>query len=593
MSAFRQTETLDPRFPVLTRDRMEAILRKCDGDRERAKAAAERWLAEREKGIALAAADPLRHGYRPEAWDLADRACETYGEVLLSGANREGKTEYAARKAVEVLVEGKGRVAAFFHSSEKSSIRQQQPRVHQSLPREWRDIGKRPGDKVTNVKYTVKNGFSDGAFVLPNGSQGFFFNYKQDVEVFEGYEFDVVWMDELAPLSFLEALRFRLGHRRTLVLLTFTPVTGYTRTVAEFMACPGMRVLESKAAQLGDNPRRPEARAADLPGDSVLVKGCPPGHMPKLMASEVTKRAAVFFHLYENPMAPSHEVEAKLEGAPREKVMIRAYGWATKQMAGVFARYGPEHRVSREAFLKLAESGGTRYLSVDPAGTKNWFMKWYLVTPDPERVIVYREWPDFQRYGEWALPGEKIDGPWSRGPAQRADAGAGIKEYKRRILEAEGWVWDDDAGCWDDSGAEPIEVRLIDPRMGGGFITDEEDGTSIMELLAEEQFDDEGRLVGPALLFEEAPASRVEETAQMIAELLEWNPNEKLSVMNCPRWQVVEDCLQSDLAMREWTGAGGEKCALKDIVDCDRYFVKADLGFVGEGQYAPSGGGSY
>lgn len=574
----KQTKTLDPRFPLLTRETMDQIFARVGGDREAARVAAEQWLTRREEGIAQAINDPLRYGFKPGAWDLADRACSDYTEVLLSGANREGKTEYAARKAVDVLVSGPGRKAAFFHSSEKSSIRQQQPRVHLTLPPEWRSIGKLKGDRVTNVLYTVQNGFSGGAFVLPNGSEGYFFNYKQDVEVFEGYEFDVVWFDELTPLPFLEAMRFRLGHRRTLVLVTFTPVTGYTRTVAEFVSSPGMQILET-------------ARAPLLPANRVLVKGCPDGHMPKFMASEVTKRAMVFFHLFENPMAPSDEVKKKLEGAPEEKIKIRAYGWAEKMVGGVFARYGREHMKTREAFDALVEKGGTRYVSVDPGGTKNWFIKWYFVTPSGW-TIVYREWPAYQDFGEWALPGDKIDGIWRAGPAQRADAGAGIREYKRRMLEAEGWVWDDGRGEWDGSHAEEIEIRFIDPRMGGAFVQDDEDGTSIIELLADEQLDPQGRVVGPEMIFEQAPASGVDETAQMIHEHMEWNPTEPLTAMNCPRWYVVEDCIQSDLAYREWTNPG-EKCALKDIIDCDRYFVKADMGFIEANSYASKGGGSY
>lgn len=588
---FNQTESNDPRFPLLTQERLEGIWRKTGGDKERTRLLAEEWVRKREAAIRAAKEDPLRHGFRPPAWELAERACRDYNEVLLSGANREGKTEFAARKAVEILLEAPGRKAAFFHSSEKSSIRQQQPRVHGTLPPEWRNLGKPKGDRVTNVSYTVKNGFSDGAFVLPNGAEGYFFNYKQDVEVFEGYEFDVVWMDELAPLPFLEALRFRLGHRRTLILLTFTPVTGYTRTVADFLSAAGMEMRETAPARLPDLPQRPEGRPADLPADQVLAKGCPKGHMPKFMASDLTKQAVVYFHLYENAMAPSHEVEKKLEGASAEKIKIRAYGWAEKQAAGVFARYGKEHVKSREWFEATAAKGVTRYLSVDPAGTKNWFMKWYAVTPSGW-TVVYREWPDYATHDAWAKPGERLDGPWERGPAQRAGAGAGIVEYKRRILEAEGWVWNEEEGRWDGSEAEEIELRLMDPRMGGAFVQDEADGTSIIELMAEEQTDSQGRVIGPEMLFEPAPASRVEETAQMIHERMDWNEEAPLTALNCPKWYVLAECRHSDQAYREWTNPG-EKCALKDIVDCDRYFVKADVGFMEANVRLVQGGGTY
>ena len=94
-----------------------------------------------------------------------------------------------------------------------------------------------------------------------------------------------------------------------------------------------------------------------------------------------------------------------------------------------------------------------------------------VVTPGG-KTIVYREWPDARRFGEWALsPSEAEDGggrkfDWRVGPAHRVGLRQGINEIKRMILEEEGWRWDYEKQAWDDSRAEKIERRLIDPRLG-------------------------------------------------------------------------------------------------------------------------------
>ena len=102
-------------------------------------------------------------------------------------------------------------------------------------------------------------------------------------------------------------------------------------------------------------------------------------------------------------------------------------------------------------------------MTCDPAGNKNWFLKWHLID-DIGRVFLYREWPDFKTYGEWTLPGNKPDG--IPGPAQTSGMGKSILSYKKLILEAEGWVYDDEIGTWLGTKSEEIYERLIDPRFG-------------------------------------------------------------------------------------------------------------------------------
>jgi hypothetical protein len=539
-------------------------------------------LGRRAEMIRLEREDPLRFGFEPETYKraralLAEPDCD---ELLLMGGNREGKSHFAAKWCVERLVNKEGAVAAFFHSSEKSSIDQQQPLVHRFLPPEWRGLNKR--ERAVYLSYARATGFSNFKFILPNKSMGLFFNYKQDVGVMEGYEFDAVWMDELVPLAFLEALSFRLSReRRMQLLITFTPVRGYTPVIASYVG--GAEVVETRRAEL-------------LPADRQLVRGCPAGHMPFVMRGRRAGSRVLFFHIGMNPYGAEEGVARKLEGRPEGDVKIRAYGWADKLTGAAFARFSRKtHAIPREKFAEIERRGGTRFCVIDPGGAKNWFVKWYFATPEGW-TIVYREWPDLARHGEWALaPAELAHGgtrvDWRPGPAQRAEAGRGIVGYKRLLLELEGAVWREDTGAWDFSRAEKISRRLMDSRMGGSPVPTEEEGTSIIELMFEEHRDARGRVTGPSMDFEPAPGSGLQETIQLLAERFDWNENEPRTAVNCPKWYVLEDCAQSILAYEEYTGAGTDKDALKDIVDPDRYYVKAGCEHVAAGAMRVRGGG--
>lgn len=557
------TWTKHPVIKLPTREQLIAIVQALGSAGGRDEIA--RLHAAREHAIAMEKLDPLRHGYEPPPFVKARELLTTYNEMMIAGANRDGKTEFAAKYATGDLVDHPNKLWAFFHSSETSSVRQQQSRVHRFLPPEWRDIGKVGQDVY--VKFTKTGGFGGyQTFILPNGSQGMFFNYKQDVKVMEGYAMDGVWFDELVPIEFVEALEFRVDRDRPLkVLITFTPVTGYTPVVAKYVA--GGTITETRAAAL-------------LPPDRVLVKGCPPGHMPYVIKSARKDSCALFFHWGMNPYGAFAEVAAKLEGATLEKKKIRAYGWADKLIGAALAEYEPIHRITRGAYNAIAKRGVTRYCVIDPGGTKNWFIKWYACTKQGW-TIVYREWPDQQRYGAWALPpvrAEQID--WRPGEAQRLEAGRGMDAYKRLILELEGWRYDEKLQTWDGSLSETIERRLIDPRMGGQSVPGKEEGTSIVDLLAEETKNEKGIVILPAMFVEEAVDSHIQESLQLMQRAMGYAKLEPVTVLNCPKWYVVDDLLQTHLCYSEFTAMGTLKDALKDCIDPDRYMIKTGYGFL-------------
>lgn len=556
-------------------------------------------MTARNERIRLSESDPLRYGVELEAWKDARRLLMEKDELLIQGGNRAGKSEFSARTVVDVLMNGpfwmdnnkrleamrNGISVACFHASAGSSIRQQQALIYKYLPPEIRNIGKK--GRVQNVSYTVKNGFSDNSFVLPSGAQCNFFNYFQDVGVLQGYEFDLVWADELIPQRMIDELRYRLATRKGKFILSFTPIDGYTIEVKNFVA--GSTVVKSRKV---DERIFAGSRKAEK-----IAKGCPDGELPYIVQPPKKDQAVIYFHSDMNPFSPFEEILRIVDGARLDIKLMRAYGYTDKTATTAFPRYGKAHRITRKQFDDIASKGGTRYCCADPGGAKNWFIKWYFCTPQGH-TIVYREFPSFVEYGAWAEPGKGAD--WKPGPAQRIGLGGGISRIKKLILEAEGWVWDNKENRWDGTKAEMIERRLIDPRMGGMVVPGGDDSTSIISLMGEAQYDNNGIELYPPMDWDPAIAggakegkSPVQVSIALLNDRLDWNEDEPLSPMNCPKWYVVDDLIQTDIAYREFTGMGTDKDALKDIIDPDRYFVNTELRYYSEEELTPRGGGAY
>lgn len=511
------------------------------------------FLQKRERLIELEKLDPLRYGYEPATWKRSRELLKVADDLLILGGNRAGKTTFAAKYVVETLLASPGARAWCLHSTDKSSIAMQQPEIYRHLPPELRDLGKK--GKVTNICYTQKNGFSESSFVLPSGAQCWFMNYAQDVKVIEGGELNIIWTDELVPHNWVETLRYRLLTRRGKFLLTFTPTEGYSLVVKDYVA--GARISE--------------VLPSPLLADTINVPGCPRGTMPYVLEPLRANQRVICFHSSFNPYSPYAELEKVLKGRPGPEIRTRAYGWADKLAGNVFPKFGDVNIVPREAIPKE----GTNWLVCDPGGVKNWFMVWLRVD-EQGRIFAYREWPD-AGLGEWALASEKADG--RPGPAQKAEGGRGIVGYKRLILDLE--------------AGEEIEGRLIDPRGGGMGVPGMEEGTSIVEMMIEEQRDREGAVTGPSLEFIPAPTMRrVDQGVELINTWLDYNPEAPLNALNAPRFYVWEGCRNLIYSLREWTGVDGDKGASKDPIDCLRYAAQFDIQHVGKGPRV-WGGGSY
>lgn len=500
-------------------------------------------LKRREEKIQAEITDPYRHGYEPESWADADTLLMGGNELLIMGGNRAGKTEYAAKRVMQLLCTRPNSRIWCLHTTSQTSIQMQQAVIWKYMPPEFKNAKK---TKVTNIQYSQKNGFTDATFVLPNRSQCFFMNYGQEKKVIEGGEPDLIWCDELVPQDWIETLRYRLVTRSGKMILTFTPITGFTPVVKDYVA--GCRIKKT--------------RFADLLPETQNVPGIPKGHMPYIAECSKGSANVIWFHSILNRYSPFDQIKLALRGRGPYEVKIRAYGWAESLAGSQFPRFGEANIIPAD---QVPEEG-TNYMAVDPAGSRNWFMVWLRIDEFGNK-FVYREWPDISM-GEWALPSEKADG--RPGPAQKQGAGMGLTEIKEHILTLE--------------GGEEIAERYIDPRAAGSPVINKEGGTTLLQLLDEEPC---------AMYFTPAAGLRLEEGISIINDWFSYDQNQEISAINQPKLFVSEECHNLMWCLREWTGLDNEKGASKDPIDALRYIAVMQPDYGGSDSYRAIGGGSY
>jgi len=502
-------------------------------------------LEKREELIRLEKQDPYRYGFEPDHWKDADKLWDGVSELLIQGGNRAGKSEFAAKRIVEMMVEKKGSKVWVLGMTAQSSIRDQQQLVYKYIPTEWKNVKK---GRVQNVSFSQKNGFTENTFILPNGSQCWFMNYSQEMRVIEGGEVDMIWCDELVPITWIETLRFRLITRASShalsgrLLITFTPVDGYTPTVKEYLN--GMRLLDHKPSPL-------------LP-DNVNVAGCPAGHMPYTAENRKGNGRIIWFFTAMNPYNPYSEMVKTLKGETSIQIKLRAYGYAENLTGNQFPKFCHAHVLDAKDIPE-----GTNYLAVDPAWNRNWFMLWLRVD-EKGRKYIYREWPDRDTFGEWATPSEKADG--AIGPAQSIGGGRGVDELKELMEELE--------------GSEEIEQRYIDPRAGATQAAGREGGTSIIDLLAEGE---------KPYYFDQAAGISIANGLTIINDWLNYDQSESISAMNEPSLYISRDCGNIIYSLQEWTGRDGEKGATKDPIDTLRYLAVMEPIHVNESTFQGTG----
>lgn len=473
--------------------------------------------------------DPFRFGFRLPHWKRTEEQLEEVTEILALGGNRSAKTTWGASSVVKAAVENPKSEIFCFAQTTEVSIRQQQKAVYEWLPAEYKQ---KQVSHTSYISYSQKNGFTDASLILPNGSQIIFKTYSQfqnNSTILEGAELGSqapkwhnvgVWLDEylLGP-ELIETLRFRLVTRGAKMLVTFTPIYGWTEVIRDYL----------------DGAKTIERKAADLLGGEML---------PYVQRSVKRNASIHYFHTIDNPFSNYKNIVTTLRGRPREEILIRAYGVPVKSNATKFPKFDSTINIIKQEDVPTSDI--TRYQIIDPAGAKNWFMIWVAVDASGT-YYVYREWPGVN-IGDWA---DWKQGKWMPGEGARGQ-GFGIADYVETITNLE--------------GKEEIYERIIDPRLGAARYQSHDGASSIIEDLAEE-----GVICIPA------PGIDIEDGLQALISKMSYDLAKPIDSVNRPHFYVTEDCENIIKALSEYTGELGLKEAWKDPIDCLRYAAVSDL----------------
>ena len=474
-----------------------------------------------------------RDNYVQDVWDFHVPIYNNYfiGGVL---SHNSGKTAWGSYCVVKAAIENpKSEIFCFAQTSEVS-IRQQQSAVWNWLPHEMRT---KQTSANAYISYTKKNGFTDNSLILPNASQIIFKTYSQyqnNPTILEGAELGSrdpqwhnigVWLDEyLLGNELIDTLRFRLATRNSKMLVTFTPIDGWTEVIKEYL----------------DGATSVQSVEAELLNDELV---------PYVQRSKKRNASVHYFHSKDNPFGGYERIKETLVGRPREEILIRAYGVPVKSHATKFPKFNKEVNVVQPS--EIPTTNVTRYQIIDPAGAKNWFMAWIAVDASGT-FWVYREWPGVD-VGDWA---EWKGGKWMPGQGAKGQ-GFGIRDYMDLIAELE--------------GDEKIFERLIDPRLGAAKYQSADGASSIIEDL-----NDAGMVCIPA------PGLDIDDGLQALIGKMSWDTTRPADSVNRPHFYVSSECENIIQALSEYTGDGGLKEAWKDPVDVLRYAAIAGIDHVDE-----------
>jgi hypothetical protein len=580
------------------------------------------WLhefhAKREESIAREQHNPLIYGWeQPPLLVIRQLLAGTYvpgqfgvsiappgwkqekpaNDIAALGGNGSGKTEVQAKLATEVLIQKPGSEARCFSQNETTSVRYIQRAMFKYLPPELRTI--KSQGQVTKISYKEATGFSDSVYVMPQHSTALFPTYKgweQDRTSVEGGECHVLTWDEEMPRECLETIRFRAHKTGGFVLGGFTPVQGYTETVAEYIeGATILEVIPARAVVWDWWNRSWSWGEWLLPKDRVLVKGCPPGHLPLVVQAGAGsgRRFAVVFPTFFNPYTNVATVTESTAGKPDDHKLERLWGWATNRVRNAFPDFSHHHTIKRERLPRPEDL--TLYAWMDPHGRRNWFIL-YVGVDAQERKYCLKEWPT-PDMGEWALPAGKVDGKMrydgKEGPAQRFGGGRNFNFYKKLLVTLEGWA-PNDAGVWTRGpNAWTIQDKRMDPRPAGTEVpSDDDEHQTYQDHMNGPILDASGaKLLLPGQNVAAGPHCDIEEGIQRVNDWLTdgWDPNAPVTPLNCPGFFVCEEtCPATAWTLRTFTGADGEKGACKDPFDCLKGLAKLGV------RYLPAGAlGSY
>lgn len=629
MSDFLKTlpkPEVHPLLPWLSDAEVMAMLGRLDG--MDAYAEAVRSYCAR---VQAALDDPLYCGVPLDCWQMADeQLADPDVDIQVNfGWNRGGgKTHRALLRlceAARLYPTGDKGTYLVLGETEDSSKNVQQPAVWSFLrPYVGHLNGKR--HSTYKVNHSEANGFTEGLVVIPagpivdekgrtTGYRGFskiqFDTYKGDPGKYEGQEFggrlpvvgktdrgnpvlklDKRWngslvqnvgvvADEGLALAWFRMIARRVRYRSAKVIWAYTPIHGMTPAIKEVV---GTLRVES------------HAKAELLPANEV--PGCPRGSMPVTGACSWPRAKAVYFHISRQCVNNYHEIVRKdCEGRTTEYIERIAYGYSRDNVNRQFGNFGPWNIIK----ASLLPEVGTDYLIVDPAPDKPYFFIYLRVTRGYDGKPVYyvwRDWPDAQSFGEWAMPTEREttedtrkgwDG--DRGPAQD-NLNMGYGNYKKVWAAIEEIRHEEVRGVELDPKRRKVQLalvpggvrrmdifeRIIDSRAGPSPQLESFGQTCAVEEFAKEHTDPETGEALPPVFFRMAAGDKID--LNLIKDLLEYRRTPEGKFIQAPRLFVTENCFQVIWALENYTGRSKGEGACKDPIDCLRYAAGSELSHV-------------
>lgn len=496
--------------------------------------------------------NPTGSGWALPSWRKVMDNWKDYPIHILLGGVRSSKSSCASRLCVWALGTIPEAEVRCYHVNSDRSKQDQQRFIYEAMPASLKNLPTKRSANHT-IQFSAANGFTNDVLILPplegwnKGGRIDFSNYRSyenDNKTSEGFKAHLIWGDEEMPVKLFETLTYRTTDYHGRIVLTFTTLDGWTPLVQDILG--KVKTLEWRFSKLVNRKIPVLQESLSRPG--ALIH---------------------YFWTEDNPFIDTNEFLLKLKGRSEDEVLARAHGIPTKAAKAVFTKFDRTINVVKYEdlpFIKNPNYPVTRYMAIDPGGSKNWAMAWVAIDA-AGTWWIYREWPDFGTYGAWAEPGPTIQG--KPGPAQTS-LGFGIKDYVELIKQLE--------------GNEVIFERLIDPRMGAAEKQSSDEGaTTIISDL-----DKHDMTVIPA------PGVDIDNGIQGIKDLLAWNSEKPRDSINSPKFFISDRCENIIHAMGEYTAKGGPEEATKDMVDPIRYMKVANCMFVAkEDMEIQAGSGSY
>ena len=510
------------------------------------------WKA-REDAIQASRDNPIAYGFILDHQQKVEDQLykDEVDEVWVFGGWRSGKSRSAAKIVVESAVNNPNAEIICWAQNEDASVERQQPYIYEMLPPEFKVKMK---DSVAKINYSKGTGFAGKKCILPNGAVIYFKFYTQfqnNDTMLEGANLGALaenvntinigsWCDEyLGDETLIERIRGRCSEKNAKILITFTPVDGYTSCVGSIM--DGALTIESKPASLLNGLQMPTIQKPKTKDNAIIV----------------------FYHTEDNPWANFERLSRDLKVKSEADIKKLAYGFPTKSRSAMFHTFDERAHVydpEKEVYDFTDKKLWTVYQIIDPAGARSWCHGWIAVNSKGD-WRAFAEFPDREIRGEWAVEGksgrsEDSMPTWKPGPAAKDYAGLSFSELKIEWANIEGKI--------------PVFERIIDSRFAHNPRATLNEGMKTLQ----------GDLADVGIDVVASDGGTEDDGLAILHQLLALpDPSKPFDLhTNCPRLRFSKHCGNWIFSFMNYSRNGKKDEALKDFIDLGRYAARNDRG---------------